>query len=104
MERAFLHTFRLLLPSQTTEERLLARQRQKVLQLSLHRRPRFCTGRHMFFREIMALAEEKKRLGAMPKTAMQLPNVIMKRHSAQCDKLPPNKKLKFELEPGFHFV
>ena len=67
-----------------------------MLQLFLHRRPQCCTGSHMFLREVMALAEETKRLGAMPETAMQLQRVIMKRHFAQWDKLPANKKLKYE--------
>ena len=96
MERAFLHPFRLLLPSQTMEERLLARQKQKVLQLLLHRRPQFCTGRLMFLRDVMALAEEKRHLAAMPGTAMQVRRVVMKRHSAQWDKLLASKKLKYE--------
>ena len=96
MERAFLHTFRLLLPSPDTEAQRVEAQRQRVIQLLFRRRPQAIGGRQVFVKDLIGLSEDWKRAGSKAVQGPAVQKTIMKGHGARWAKLPAHVRQQYE--------
>lgn len=92
--RAFFHSFRRLLPSSSTEGRKATRPQRDVERL-LAKSPHKVLGRHLYFKDLMALAGKWK---GDPKKSVPsgVHKTIMKKHGGSWARLSPDVQKKYE--------
>ena len=92
--RACVHSLRLLLPSKTNEEKQLAKQVSVLARLEA-KQPSRLTGRHLYVRELIQLAQSWRSSG-VKSVPPDISATIIKRHGVRWKALPASRRAIYE--------
>ena len=93
--RSLVHTLRHILPGITESEQQEARHLNRLDALS-RKNPQHVSGRHIYMKELSALAQDWKKEGKRKGLPTNAQRLIMKQHGSSWARMPPSEKKRYE--------